>query len=207
MTSKWEDPLEGLLTEALASAPLAAKKRKGGMEATRHERAFFTNPENWNLNAQVQLVHTHENVETLIGLFDEFLHTLAPDARRLVACTTRRLDKAVRVERVTGTHWLGDELSELKRQPTVLSVPLIVPIDLSMGQLLHAAPVLATAHLSHGGMTRLTLDEATIFEGRTPREILSLPKGIDVLEGLSGECKRNVWAAVNIEMQNGEEAT
>lgn len=198
----WNDPLQDLLTEALAQT--LHTKRKVTKNVHPKSRSF-SRPEDWTFHGQVQLVHKGQNVETLIGLFDEFLHVIEANARHLKAAAESR-DCPRKIEYVNGEHWLPEERMRMKREAPITQVELITPLDLSMGQTLHASPVICTAHLSHGGLSMLTLDETIIFEGNTPREILSLPKGMDVLEGLTDECKRKVWASILIEQQSGSPA-
>ena len=108
---------------------------------------------------------------------------------------------AAKIEYVTGDQWIGEGF-HTHREPVERTVMLALPLELDLGQKLMASlPCLVTAHLSHAGMTYLTLDDAVAFHGRTPREILSLPKGMNVLEGLTQECKQQVWAAVQTELQ------
>jgi hypothetical protein len=196
----WSDPLQDLLTEALSQ--VKGTKRKVTKSGTPYGRSF-SKPEDWTFHGQVHLVHKGENVETLIGLFDEFLHSVERGARLLKAATESR-DCPRTIEHVNGDHWIPSDRMQVKRETPTMQIELIAPLDLSMGQILHASPVICTAHLSHGGLSLLTLDEVTIFEGNTPREILSLPKGMDVLEGLTEDCKRKVWAAVLIEQSTKE---
>lgn len=204
MTSdpKWTDSLENLLSQALVEQ--TPPKRRGKFTpgvGRSHEREVFTKPENWYRTGQVQLVHRGSNIDTLLGLFDEFRHVSAQDVRRLVA--THDSPAEFKTEYVTALHWLGEGFHQTKPEAPEREIALSLPIILDMGQTLAAAlPCFVTAHLSHGGMSYLTLDDATVFHGRTPREMLSLPKGMNILEGLTHECRQRVWAAVQIEVNN-----
>ena len=196
--SKWNDPFEDLLSTALAEQ--IPPKRRGKFTpgtGRGREREIFTRPENWYHVGQVQLVHRGV-VDTLLGLFDELRHVSAADARRLLA--TAEVRGEIKIEYVTHSHWLGEGF-RAQKVPAERTIMLALPIELDLGQVLMASlPCLLTAHLSHGGMAYLTLDEATAFHGHTPREILSLPKGMNVLEGLTHGCREKVWAAVQIEV-------
>ena len=197
---KWTDSLEDLLSEALAEQTPPKRRGKFTPGAGRgHEREVFTRPENWAFVGQVQLVHRGV-FDTLLGLFDELRHVSATDARRLVA--THETKGEATIEYVTGDNWIGEGF-HAKREPTERTVLLALPIELDLGQKLMASlPCLVTAHLSHEGMTYLTLDDGVVFHGKTPREILSLPKGMNILEGLTHECRQKVWTAVQIELLN-----
>lgn len=159
-------------------------------------RASFRAPENWLYAAQVQLVHVEGNVQTLIGLYDELLHCSVPRCRRLVAASDKR-EGAFRVEHVTGDHWLPQQAWSFKHVPTERKLEVLLPIELDMGQSLVAEAVPCEAWLVGGGLQRLCLLEDTIFEGNAPRTILSLPKGLDILEGMSKESKVGAWENIN----------
>lgn len=192
---KWEDPLENLLAQALIEQTPAKKRGKNA------EREIFTKPDNWYRIGQVQLVHKGPQIDTLIGLFDDLKHISVPNVRRLVA-TTEPLGEH-KIEYVTADHWIGGSLSKTKPEAPVREIALSIPINLDMGQTLVAAlPCFVTGHLSHGGLMYLTLDAETTFHGKTPREVLALPKGMNILEGLTPACRQEVWAAVNIELEN-----
>jgi len=199
-TPKWDDDLENLLSTALAEATPPKRRGKHTPGLGRgNEREVFTKPENWYRVGQVQLVHRGSHIDTLLGLFDELRHVSALDVRRLVA--THEALPEHKIEYVTADHWLGEDFKTKPEAPE-REIALSLPIILEMGQTLAAAlPCFVTAHLSHGGISYLTLDAATTFHGRTPREILSLPKGINILEGLTHECRVRVWGAVQIELQ------
>ena len=196
---KMDDDLENLLAQALIEQTPPKRRGKHTPGVGRGiERELFTKPENWYRVRQVQLVHKGSFVDTLIGLFDELRHVSAEDVRRLVA-TNDSLGE-YKVEYVTHMHWLNENF-KAKSEKATRTVPLALPLDLNMGQVLTASlPCFTTAHLSHGGISFLTLDNDAIFHGKTPREILSLPKGLNILEGLTHECRMKVWAAVKIEV-------
>jgi hypothetical protein len=146
-------------------------------------------------------VHRGCNFDTLLGLFDELRHVSAKDVRRLLA--TAEPMGEFKIEYVTAEHWLGQDFPKTKPEAPERKIALSLPIILDMGQTLAAAlPCFVTAHLSHGGMSFLTLDSDTTFHGKTPREILSLPKGMNILEGLTHECRVRVWGSVQIEVGN-----
>lgn len=195
------DDLENLLTEAVLEASTKPKKPAKHTET----RAVFTKPENWLLRQQVRLTHEEGNVLTLIGLFDEFVHVSVLGCRRLVAA--HQLNEALPQvgELVHGPHWLPAAKMDFKRQPSERTVQLCIPIILDMGQHLTAEAVLVEAHLAHGGLQRLNLQEDTVFEGNTPRTILQLPAGMDILEGVLGGCKVRIWRKIQEEADRGAE--
>ena len=200
---KHEDPLEDLLSTALiehsntqrARSVISSKKQ---LDA--NYRACFTRAENWALRSQVRLVHVEGSVNTLIGLFDELVHVSVPNCRRLTA--TGQVNEALpqKSEEVTGDHWLPSQTFSFKRQPAERLLSLCADVVLDMGQHLKAEAVVLEARLLGGGLQRLILQADTVFEGSTPRTILQLPAGLDVLEGLLGGCKVLVWRLINEEL-------
>ena len=160
-------------------------------------RASFKSPENWVFKSQVQLIHAEGNVQTLIGLYDELVHCSVPRCRRLVAASSKREGVEYKVELVTGEHWLPRQAWSFKHIPTERKLEVLLDLELDMGQSLTAELVLCEAWLVGGGLQRLCLKQDTVFEGNAPRTILSLPEGLDVLEGMSKESKVEAWEVIN----------
>jgi len=201
VTDDLED-LEDLLLHAQVEASNHQKGRRSlstRREADTSYRTSFTCPENWVLGAQVQLIHVEGLVRTLIGLFDELKHSYVPGCRRLVATGTRSAELPFKLEEVTGAHWLPAAAWELRRRPANRTLELAADITLDLGQHLLAQACLLQASLVGGGLQRLCLLADTIFEGNTPRTICTLPAGLDILEGLTQECKVAVWGQINKE--------
>ena len=205
--AKHEDPLEDLLSTALIEHANTIKGRHSlstRKQLDANYRACFTRAENWALRSQVRLIHVDTTVHTLIGLFDELVHTYVPGCRRLTAASTVNEALPQKSEEVTGPHWIPEQRFEFKRQPSERVLSLIHGITLDMGQHLTARAVHIEARLVGGGLQRLCLLEDTIFEGNTPRTVLQLPEGIDILEGMLGGCKVLVWRAINEELARGQ---
>ena len=194
------DDLEALLTTATIEHGNVIRDKK--TIRTRKDwdanyRASFRAPENWSLCAQVQLVHVEGSVRTLIGLYDELNHISVPRCRRLVIAPKKRASFPFKVEEVTGDHWLPQRAWSLKHEPTHRKLQLVLNLELDMGQSLLAEAVLCTAWLVGGGLQRLCLNQDALFEGNTPRTLLTLPEDLDILEGLSKECKIEIWETIN----------
>jgi len=203
---KHEDPLEDLLSSALIEHSNAVRAKKGistKKQLDANYRACFTRAENWEFKSQVTLVHAEGSVKTLIGLFDELVHSYVPGCRRLTAAATRNEAAVQKTEEVTGRHWLPEQVFTFKRQPTERKLSLPLDLTLDMGQHLTAKAVLCEASLVGGGLQRLCLLEDTVFEGNAPRTVLQLPAGLDVMEGLLGGCKVLVWRSINEEVARG----
>ena len=199
---KHEDPLEDLLSSALIEHSNTVKHRKAissKQDFNDHYRASYTRPENWIMRSQVRLIHVEGAVHTLIGLFDELVHSYIPGCRRLVAAAAVNQALPQQSENVTGRHWIPEQRFEFKRQPSERKLHIALDLTLDMGQHLLAKAVLCEARLVGGGLQRLCLLEDTIFEGATPRTILQLPTGLDVLEGVLGGCKVLIWRQIQEE--------
>lgn len=203
---KYENPLEDILSSALIEHANTARHRKAITSKTdfnQHYRASYTNPENWALRSQTRLVHVEGSVHTLIGLFNELVHTYIPGCRRLVAASLVNTELPQRSEEVTGRHWIPEQRFEFKRQPSERKLQIALDLVLDMGQHLSAKAVLCEASLVGGGLQKLCLLEDTVFEGDTPRTILQLPTGLDVLEGVLGGCKVLIWRQISEEAAGG----
>jgi hypothetical protein len=203
--AKHEDPLEDLLSSALIEHSNLARSKtvlKSRKDADANYRACFTKAENWMLKSQVRLIHVDGTVRTLIGLFDELVHSYVPACRRLTAASAVNEALPQHAEEVTGPHWLPGEQIAFKRQPSEHKLTLVSDLTLNMGQHLIAKAVVCEASLVGGGLQRLCLMEDTVFEGSTPRTILQLPASLDILEGLLGGCKVLVWRQINEELNH-----
>jgi hypothetical protein len=186
---KHEDDLEDLLSEALLQAGQATRRAAARPQPA--SRLAFTDPLQWVASGQVALVHREGTVDTLVGLFDEFYHAVQKSARKLVA--TQLSAMKPRIEYVTGDHWIGKAL-EAKRRTPDSRVQIVEDLVLDMG--VSAPAVVCECSIVGGGVARVTLAEATRFEAFTPRTILLLPAGMDVLEGLSRGTKERIWTEV-----------
>jgi len=197
--AKHEDPLEDLLSSALIEHSNTVKSKRAistHKHADANYRACFTKPENWYLRSQTRLIHVEGSLRTLLGLFDELVHSYVPGCRRLVAASHVREDTPQKSEEVYGSHWTPSQRLEFKLRPSERTLEIAADLTLDMGQHLVASAVLCKVHLVGGGLQRLCLMQDTVFEGSAPRTILQLPEGIDVLEGMLGACKIQVWKQI-----------
>lgn len=195
---KHEDELEELLSEALLQAGQTTRRPTRPLSPS---RLAFADPLQWISSGQVALVHREGSVETLVGLFDEFHHLSSRSARKLVA--TQLGTMKPRIEYVTGDHWIGKALEQKRKQPDS-KVQIVEDLLLDMG--VSAPAVVCECVIVGGGVARVTLTETTRFEAFTPRTILFLPAGMDVLEGLSRGTKERVWTEVKRILGIGEDA-
>jgi len=192
--------LENLLKEARAQAIRPPAERARALAEAHRTR--FTDPANWRATQQVQLVHREGNVETLVGIFDEFLHLYARGARRLVAARLSPTMKP-RIEYVQGDHWIGRHLEQKRRTPDRV-VEACEDLVLDCGPVALAA--LVKLSLVGGGIARVYLSAPTVFESNTPRTLLALPAEMDVLEGLTRDTKERLWRTVQLTLKVEDEA-
>lgn len=179
--------LETLFKEAVSEAKAPRKSPEAqARELAKAARRPFTDPTAWTSTCQVQLVHREGDRETLLGIFDEALHHTG--ARRLTAGVLR--DMAVKVEYVTGEHWLRDfRPTSIRGEVQDNPIELVVDLVLAAGP---SAPAAHTfAYQSGGAIARLVLAEATLFTGTGT--FLQLPANLDVFGALSRGSKEAIW--------------
>lgn len=187
--------LDTLLTRAMAKQTPKKERRKPTdqftakevAEADRRMKERFTLPENWEQVKTVALIH--EETETLLGNFVEFRHKLTTGCRRLV-----RVNGPAPVgefERVSGAHWLNAPSLDLRNEQAPAEEEREAICDIHLPELDHvfAPAVMVTVKLLWGGIARVELCEETRFFSKDKRVQLILPAGLDVLEGMSLDCK------------------
>lgn len=145
---------------------------------------LFTNPANWHRTRAVALIH--EESQTLLGNFGEWLHTTG--ARKLV-----REDGLVQVagtESVSGSWWVAEHHEIAPAQEWHTKQAAVVDLHFpSLGVHSPACPVIV--HLSYGGIARVELEFDTQFgqtEGQ-PEQLLFLAAGVNVLPVMGQDCK------------------
>lgn len=188
--------LEGLLTRAMAKqTPIKARRKPGDhisprelAEAERRLKLRFSDPANWERVRTIALIH--EESDTLLGNFAEYVHKLSSGCRRLV-----RVSEPAHVdgiERVAGNNWIAERLNNpTKPADAVAEEEREAIIDLHLPELDHvfSPQVMVTVKLLWGGVAEVRLMDETRFYSKDRRVQLILPEGIDVLEGMSLDCK------------------
>lgn len=188
-------PLEDLLTRALVKQTAKKVRRlpddkidvKELAQAERRLRERFSNPENWEKVRTVTLVH--DASDTLLGNFIEYKHKLSKGVcRKFIRVEGPAPVDAI--ERVQGDNWHAaplhphapDKLEHEEREAMV---------DLHLPELdnVYAPSTLVLVHLAWGGIARVELMDETRFFSKDRRIQLMLPAGLDVLEGMSLDCK------------------
>lgn len=186
------DLLDQLVGEAVArikadaDATRKRKEAKAGGEPPAQPQALFTKPENWVRGHTVALIH--EDTNTLLGNFTEYLHVSVAGARRLVRDESSGLTATV-TESVSGSWWLAEERKPEPAQEWHTKRPAIIHAKLpNLG--LHSPACEFTVHCSFEGITRAELTSETLFSALDGSEVLvTFPAGTNLLPELSLDCK------------------
>lgn len=116
----------------------------------------------------------HEETQTLLGRFQEYLHKTVPDARRLVR--EANLGPATRTETVVGWQLSGFLQAPTPRRHWHKNVETVA--DLSFSEMFaEAAPILAC--FGEGQLERVELIEDTAFQ--QSEALTFLPAGTNIL--------------------------
>jgi hypothetical protein len=155
--------------------------------------ALFQNPDNWTRTKGVALIH--EDTETLLGNFSEYVHKTVPSARKLVREDSPILITAT--EKVTGDWWIAEREEVAPVESWHQRKEAVVHLLLEkLGVHSPATPV--SVLLSYGAVARVELQVETTFaqiEG-APVQLLLLPAGTNVLPVMAMESKMEVKAQV-----------
>lgn len=195
--------LDDLLTRAMAKQTPTKPRRKASdmltpeemAQAERRVLARWRDPVNWERTRNVMLIHVGEQgQETLLGNFIEYKHKLSSGV-----CRKLQRDETPtavgEIEHVTGSNWLVErvQLDETKRVGTSPPAEEMreAIVDLHLPELDHvfSPEVMVTVTLLWGGVSRVELMDDTRFFSKDKRVQLVLPAGLDVLEGMSLDCK------------------
>ena len=173
-------------TQAHLRAEAAKRRRQDPVEAPVEPLGVFADPDNWRQTRGVTLIHGP--TQTLLGNFWELRHKTVPDARRLVrsaepipVTTLETVDfGVVQLDPMIPAH------QALSHRVMTLDVQLATPA-------VAAERVLLRVEYYEQWTARVVLLESTTFA--EAGEILTLPAGVDILPGLTRECKRAVRMA------------
>lgn len=187
------DPdLEALFGAAVASvraeqkAVRTAVVRKTSEPAAKSTQALFLDPENWERTRGIALVH--EETQTLLGNFSEYVHKTVVGCRRLV-----REEAPISVsatEAMDGSWWLGEDRKPEPPRPWHEKAKGFLHLHLSkLG--VHSPACEVDVFLSYGSLARVELAVETIFaqEEGHGEQLLTIPAGTNVLEVMSSDCK------------------
>ncbi len=195
------DPLEDLFTEAQFAAANGKKakrlpdpSKKNALDAaSKSLHDLFANPENWTRTRGVALIHKES--DTLLGNFSEYLHKTINGARKLIR--EEILIGVSGTEYVEGSWWLGRDRVVKPREEWREKRRAFVKVHLpSLG--LFAPLVEIEAHIAFGGIHRVELVEETQFATEDGKALVTIPKGINVLEELSWDAKVSVKKEIGL---------
>lgn len=189
----WSVARAHIQTERKAKA--AAQLRKTAAPEAQSTQSLYLDPKNWTRTRGVALIH--EETETLLGNFSEYLHNSVPSCRKLVREETPISVTAT--ERVAGSWWLGVERRPEPKQVWHEARPCIIHLHLDK-LFVHSPICELTVHLSYGSIARveLTLDTQFAAEEGQGEQLLFLPAGTNVLEVMSLDSKLAVRKELGI---------
>lgn len=187
---KYDPDVEALFNEATARARQAIKAKrtappKPGEAEKQATQALYLDPANWERKRGIALIH--EETETVLGNFSEYVHRSVPGCRKLV-----REESPIAVsarELVSGSWWLED----IKPEPRqVWHEQRTAFVHLFLDKLrVHSPACEVVVHLSYGSLARVELALETQFaqQAGDAAQLLTLPAGANVLEVMSSDCK------------------
>lgn len=203
------DPVLDALFANVEKEIAKTKREKAAAKAAKPSKPKlppgYTDIANWRPERAVALVHKREEVLTFLGNFREYFYDHLPGARQLrrILADDACVPDAVQI--VEGEWWLKPQGEELARpQRWVTEHPLNLGITLKECDL-HCADVPVIVHLYHQGIARVVLAEEVRFTCPTRNTFLILPKGLDVLEGMSLESKLDLRRQLDGEEEGEEE--
>ena len=170
---------------------IATRAKSKGMDADKedapaHPQERYTNAANWTRVRGIALIH--EETNTLLGNFGEWVHKTEAGCRKLV-----REEGPVQIagtERVSGSWWLPAEQVMEPRQSwhTKQSATLHVHLEKCK---LHAPDCALTVCLSYGSIARVELAADTTFAqaDSSEQQLVFLPAGLDILKEMSQDSK------------------
>src|SRR3990167_2930736 len=189
----WREAKAHILVERKAKA--AAQLRKTAEPEKASTQALFLDAKNWTRTRGIALIH--EETETLLGNFSEYVHNSVAGCRKLIREETPIAVSAS--ERVAGSWWLGEARRPEPKQVWHEQRPCIIHLHLDK-LFVHSPICELTVHLSYGGIARveLTLDTQFAAEEGHGEQLLFLPAGTNVLEVMSLDSKLAVRKELGI---------
>ena len=189
----WSVARAHIQTERKAKA--AATLRKTAEPEKQSTQILFLDPKNWARTRGVALIH--EETETLLGNFSEYVHVSVANCRKLVREETPIAVSAT--ERVAGSWWLGEKRRPEPKQLWHEQRPCIVHLHLDK-LFVHSPICELVVHLSYGSIARveLALDTQFAAEAGHGEQLLMLPAGTNVLEVMALDSKLAVRKELGI---------
>jgi len=195
------DELDAELARALdakrSAIPLKAKRRDAPAGIQRLD-SLYKDPANWTPWSNVTLVHRGDTkasspVDTILGFFISYRHATVLGARKLVRGAADPL-LGHEVEYVSDPWYLHNSEERYRAEPsTEIHFTVAMQIVLDDGLASEGEHVVHVGATRGVGIRRAVLDTAVRLSG--PRVILYLPAGLDIIEGLTKECKMKLKEA------------
>jgi hypothetical protein len=156
-------------------------------DTTSSPAALYSNPAYWKRSRGVALLH--EETQTILGNFSEYIHLREPGTKKLV-----REDGPLLVDAVlpVSGEWYISRIAEPPAHREAYHTTQTVFVDLHLDQLrVHSPLVEVVVFLHAGGVDRIELALDTVFaaDAGEPEVFLTLPKGTNIREVASRECK------------------
>lgn len=200
------DDLDGELSRLLdaksRALPLKAKRRDRPTFGIQKLDALYKDPSNWEPWSNVTLVYTpgvEGNIPpepTILGFFVCHRHKTVIGARKLIRSPADPL-LGHETEFVSDP-WYVEEARRYHAQPsTELHFPVAMVIVLDDGLRSEGEHVVHVGATRGVGIRRAVLDSAIRLHFK--ETILYLPAGLDILDGLSQECKVKLKEAFELQ--------
>lgn len=176
----------------LESKPQPKALRRDAPAGQQRLDSLYKEPENWKVSRNVTLIHQADNIATLVGTFLEYRHVSIGSARKLLASAPdETLPTAI--EYVSDPWYIARVQRPLPIPTRNMQFGIDHPWELE-GGLKAGTCSLAVSAVRGEGIARAELSAPTRFASENGRTILYLPPGLDVLEGLTRECKLRIKA-------------
>lgn len=211
-------PLDALLLEALdqearrkfKKIPTLKPEREAQIKET--FKNLYLSPDNWLPRKIVAVVHRSDSGEyTLLGAFQKMIHVTnrhLPNGKTISRPTGAsklvRCEGPVSVEEemiVNGDYWLHGiqplSIPDFGDNPEGIADHQLA-FDLHLGDLgVEASKVQIEVRTERGWIRRVVLRDTTQFFCPTNKIVIFLPKGTEILEAMSFECKKKLKEKVS----------
>lgn len=183
--SGFDSLLEELYTEVqLAATPKKARRSPNpafprAADAGAALRALFIQPENWVRGRS--LILFHDDTQSTLGVFVEYIHASVEHCRKLVRETGLTATSDISgFEHCSGDWWIGKDRVPEPDKPWFEERMALLRLHLAdIG--IWAPLVEVRARVEHGGIRRVELVADTLFADADGRELVTIPKGTNVL--------------------------
>jgi len=186
------ESLESLYHEVRTTIAVPAKSSK--REEKAEGKKVYLDPENWLRTRGIALIH--QDTDSLLGNFSEYVHRTIPGCRKLVR---EPLPIAVSAkEFVSGSWWIEQSKRPEARQEWLEKRQAILHIYLPELKV-HAPACEVVAHVHYGAIARVELAVDTVFAQSEGQEtLLELSAGTNILEVMSLDSKMKLREEISL---------